>query len=63
MDGFVALLGTQSLWGIPWMLIQHHGSDQLTQLDVKSITATMQTITTYYQPNLILELGPVSDAE
>lgn len=59
-DGFAALLGTNNLWGVPWMLIQRQ--NELGKKRVKQITAwTEHPDVSFYQPNMIVELEDVPD--
>lgn len=63
MEGFTAILGINSIWGVPFFLIQHHEDDELGKLEVKKITVFTELVNlVFYQPNAIVELGPVEDA-
>lgn len=60
MEGFAPILGINSIWGVPFFLIQHHGDDELGRLEVKKITVWRESmLPTFYQPNAYVEIGPV----
>ncbi|KAK4502698.1 hypothetical protein PRZ48_006124 [Zasmidium cellare] len=62
MEGFAPLLGINSIWGVPWFLIQHHGDGGLGRLEVKKITVFVDTVSpVFYQPSAIVEVGAVED--
>lgn len=60
MEGFAALLGTNNVWGVPFLLIQHNGD--LGKKQIKSITAWDEyPQDAFYQFNLAIELEDVDD--
>ncbi|KAF2164743.1 hypothetical protein M409DRAFT_25136 [Zasmidium cellare ATCC 36951] len=62
MEGLAPLLGINSIWGIPWFLIQHYGEGELGRLEVKRITVFVDVVSAvFYQPSAIVEVGPVED--
>lgn len=62
MEGFAPLLGINSIWGIPFFLIQHHGDEELGRLEVKKITVFVDVVSpTFYQPSVIVEVGAVEE--
>lgn len=62
MDGFAPLLGIDSIWGVPWFLIQHHGDGELGRLEVKKITVWTEVVSErLHQTNAIVEVGAVED--
>ncbi|KXT17511.1 hypothetical protein AC579_3205 [Pseudocercospora musae] len=54
MDGFAALLGTPSVSGVPFMLIQRQG--ELGKRRIKQITGWSEDPNGPYQPHLLIEL-------
>ncbi|KXS98839.1 hypothetical protein AC578_10860 [Pseudocercospora eumusae] len=54
MDGFAALLGTPSVSGVPFMLIQRHG--ELGKRSIKQITVWDEDPNRPYQPHVLIEL-------
>lgn len=63
MEGFYPILGINNIWGVPYLLVQHHGDDELGRKEVKKITVFTELVTPLlYQPNAIVELGPVENA-
>lgn len=58
MAGFDALLGTENLWGVPYLLVQRCAV--LGRREVKGIRVyNPDPRTTYYEVNMIVEIGDV----
>ncbi|CAK1364382.1 unnamed protein product [Cercospora beticola] len=59
MDGFPTLVGTPSVWGAAYMLIQRAGT--MGRKEIKSITVwnENENVQHFYQPSIMIEVGDV----
>lgn len=61
MEGFEAILGTNNIWGVPYMLIQRSGAEALGRKRVKGLVIWNEhPDRPFYQPNVIIELENTS---
>lgn len=59
--GFEALVGSDNVLSVPWLLVQRR--ETVGHLEIKRIRVWCEDPDGFYQPNLAIEIGTVTETE